>query len=209
MSAKIKIYFSFRSPYSWLAMYRLGKIINELPVELDYVPVYPPPGTRTAAEKDTRKLVYIRRDVKRFADAYGLSVCFPDPFDVRWLVPHSAFLYALDAGKGLVFCNALYRSRFSEGNNIAKSAVIQKVANDCGLDGEAVAGAARDRRYHDRVLSGMAGLAEINVFGVPTFIYNDNQYWGNDRMEWLLRDIYRDRGIDVPDLVTDPLSRPF
>ena len=209
MSDRITCYFSFRSPYSWLAMYRLGKIIDDLPVEMDFIPVFPPPGMRTSAESDARKLAYIRQDVKRFADAYGLAVCFPDPFDVRWLIPHSAFLCAHDAGKGLVFCNALYRARFSAGNNIAKTEVIRQVANDCGLDGEIIAKAGRDKMYHERVLSGMANLSESNVFGVPTFFYNDKQYWGNDRLEWLLRDIYRERGNNVPDLEADPLSRPF
>lgn len=209
MNNKVTCYFSFRSPYSWLALYRLEKIIDDLPVEIEFIPIFPPPGMRTAAESNPAKFGYIRQDIKRFADAYGLEVRFPDPFDIRWLIPHSAFLFANDAGKGLEFCNVLFRSRFSEGKNIAKDEVLFQAANECELDGEELVKAARDRTFHSRVLDGMEKLAESNVFGVPAFFYNNNQYWGNDRLEWLLRDICRDRGERPPDLEADPLARPF
>lgn len=209
MNDTVRCYFSFRSPYSWLALHRLGNIIDNLPVHFDLIPVSPPPGMRTSIESDPAKMRYIRQDISRFAEAYGLRVRFPDPFDVRWLIPHSAFLFADDAGKGLEFCNALYRARFSEGRNIAQSDVLQEAAAGCSLDAEALVKAGRDKTFHSRVVDGMAKLAESDVFGVPTFSYNDNQYWGNDRLEWLLREIYRDSGKPVPDLATNLFDRPF
>ena len=44
---------------------------------------------------------------------------------------------------------------------------------------------------------------------IPFFIYGENKYWGNDRIDWLLRDIYRDKGKDIPDLEQDTFLRPF
>ena len=47
------------------------------------------------------------------------------------------------------------------------------------------------------------------VFGVPYFVYRERAYWGNDRLEWLLRDVAERLGRAVPDLRPDPLARPF
>ena len=66
-----------------------------------------------------------------------------------------------------------------------------------------------DQQYHQRVMDELASIPDKKMFGVPTFVYGKNRYWGNDRLEWLLRDIYQDTGIQVPDLKEDPLARPF
>ena len=55
----------------------------------------------------------------------------------------------------------------------------------------------------------MAGVKEEGVFCVPYFVYKDSAYWGNDRLEWLIREINSDSGIDVTDLASDPFKRPF
>jgi 2-hydroxychromene-2-carboxylate isomerase len=41
MSDKLGFYFSSRSPYSWLALYRLILVMDELPVEIQMIPVFP------------------------------------------------------------------------------------------------------------------------------------------------------------------------
>ncbi len=39
----VRFYFSFRSPYAWLAFHQAPPALRELPVELKLVPVFPPP----------------------------------------------------------------------------------------------------------------------------------------------------------------------
>ena len=155
------------------------------------------------------KLSYIRRDVARIAAAYGYSMRFPKPFDVNWIVPHAAFLYAKDNGKAMECMNAMYRARFGNGMNIEEEGTITAVAEECAMDTGECIRASRDNDYHKRVMNEMASISGGTVFGVPTFIYGNNRYWGNDRLEWLLRDIYREYGNKVPDLEKDPMSRPF
>jgi hypothetical protein len=47
------------------------------------------------------------------------------------------------------------------------------------------------------------------LFGVPLFVYRDGRYWGNDRLEWVLRDIAGATGLDTPDLSEDVFACPF
>ena len=44
---------------------------------------------------------------------------------------------------------------------------------------------------------------------MPFFVYGPHRYWGNDRLEWLLRDIAIDLGKSVPDSKNDVFSGLF
>ena len=45
------------------------------------------------------------------------------------------------------------------------------------------------------------------IFGVPFFIYQGSHYWGNDRLEWLLRDIFTQFEIEAPNLIDNAFAR--
>lgn len=205
----LRFYFSFRSPYAWLAFYRLARVISDLSVNIEYVPVFPSIDPKNDPPANTKKLNYIKEDIERFAEAFGLRLSWPKPFDTDWIRPHSAYLFAQDQGQGFKFALSAYAARFSEGRDVGTDEVIAAVGGMCGLDTSAVVGAADDRDMQMRVLKGMAEGRDSGVFGVPFFIYRGSKYWGNDRIEWLLRHIYRDSGQRVPDLRADPFARPF
>ena len=209
MPDKIKFYFSFRSPYSWLAFYRLCKIADQLPVEIEYTPCFPPEEFANDPRKNKNKSLYIAGDIKRFADAYGLKSYWPKPFDTDWIIPHSAYIYAQDNDKDITFALNAYSLRFEEGKNIGDDQLLSNIAGLSGLDPINTVQAAHDKQFQDRVISGMKATVRDRMFGVPFFIYNNQKYWGNDRLEWLLRDLTRESGEAVPDLVKDPFSRPF
>jgi len=209
MSGSVRFYFSFRSPYSWLGFYRISKIIDQLPVTFEFIPVYPPENSEKFPTKKKGKMSYIDADIKRFVEAYGLTLKWPKPFDTNWVIPHAAYLYANENNKGLEFGLAAHTARFSEGQDIGSNNVLKVIASDCGLDTNEIITAAHASEYHKKVLKGMVKTRMDKMFGVPFFIYNKERYWGNDRLEWLIRDIYRHAGENLPVLVDDPFIRPF
>ena len=209
MADKVQFYFSFRSPYSWLAMYRISLIYNELPVEIQLTPVFPPRDKENFMLSDQSKVKYIVKDVNRIASAYGLDLKWPKPFDTDWLAVHSAYIYAAEQGKGIPFCLAVYRSRFIEGRNVGNKAVLRVISIACGLDADILIEALGKREYKKKLLQGMKSAGEEGVFGVPFFVYKNSAYWGNDRLEWLLRDVNENSELAIPDLSNDPFKRPY
>lgn len=209
MSKVVRFYFSFRSPYSWLAFYRISKLKDQLPVDINFIPCYPSKEFLEKHQNDPTKMTYSSDDVKRFTEAYGLELKWPKPFDTDWIVPHAAFLYAEDEGKNTDFGLAAYAVRFSKGLDIGSEDVLRDIAAENELDVNDMLQSTRDVQYKKRVMKGMAHTRKDKMFGVPFFIYNDQRYWGNDRLEWLVRDIYHDQGKALPDLSEDPFLRPF
>ncbi len=204
----IRFYFSFRSPYSWLAFHRIRRAIEGLPVRLECVPVFPPKDYPNDPAVPA-KLPYIVADVERIARAYGLGVRWPREVDANWMRPHAAHLHAEKHGKGDAFALAAYAARFSEGRDLGADDTLASVASASALDPQGTIRAADDPALVRRVGEGIKSAVEIGVFGVPTFVYREEKFWGNDRIDWLLRRIHEDLGRSMPDLREDPLARPW
>lgn len=154
-------------------------------------------------------MIYVGHDIKRFADAYGLKINFPKKKDTNWPVPHNIFFYAMENNLGIEFAMQTYSARFEQGLDIGDENVIKKVAEKAGLDSDAAYAAASDKQYQYRYEQYNELRRKDKMFGVPFFVYNENKYWGNDRLEWLIRDIYHCNKMDMPDLSNDPFLRPF
>ncbi len=50
-------------------------------------------------------------------------------------------------------------------------------------------------------------VSEDGLFGVPTFVYRGETFWGNDRIEWLIRAVRRGAGVPEDDAIEKSLSR--
>ena len=63
MTDDLRYYFSFRSPYSWLALYRINLIQDDLPIEIKMIPVFPAKDKEDVMLSDNNKVSYIAKDV--------------------------------------------------------------------------------------------------------------------------------------------------
>ncbi|MBI1818594.1 MAG: DsbA family protein [Deltaproteobacteria bacterium] len=204
----IKFYFSFRSPYAWLAFHRLERAFAGLPVTVRRIPVFPPPEFPNDPAALPVKLAYIVHDITRIAAAYGLRIKWPKVGGTDWIVPHAAYVFASDCDKGDAFALAAFAARFSEGRNLGDHEVLSDVARACGLDAAATLRASADATFHERVMQGlMEGFGE-GIFGVPFFVYGEQKFWGNDRLEWVRRAVCERLGQTVPALDADLMASP-
>ena len=197
-SAKIvRFYWSFRSPYAWFAVHRVETVLAGLPVTLEWIPVFPPPDPSAMVNNPTNvpaKIRYIWEDSQRFADAYGLEFKQPEQMDTEWARPHTAFLYAESQGRGPAFAKEAFAARFTRGEDLADDQVLSRIAALVGLDADKVTSAARDATLSERLGDGFKAFFADEAFGVPTFIYRNEMFFGNDRLEWLVAAIERGVG---------------
>jgi 2-hydroxychromene-2-carboxylate isomerase len=191
--SSIRFYFSFRSPYAWLAAERCESEIGNLGVPVDLLPIYPTPDVfpnDPTAMPD--KIAYIVQDILRLTRERGLTVRFPPPADPDWSLSHAAFLYAQrqDAGPRLML--ELFRRRFAQGLDLGDDAVIADAARNAGLDPAAVVSAAHsDTLRAEAADCWRRAVERDHIFGVPSFVYAGKLYWGQDRMHFLRSAVVR------------------
>ncbi len=189
----IRFYFSFRSPYAWIATERFDAELGDLPAPVERIPIYPKAGgfpNDPTSLPD--KLAYMAQDVPRLARELGLKVRFPPSPDTDWALSHAAFFEAESQGAGPRFMLEVYRKRFCEGLDLGDGEVIADAARRAGLDAEAILEAGHSEALREKAAAGWQLAAERDhVFGVPSFVYAGRLYWGQDRMRFLRAAVLR------------------
>jgi 2-hydroxychromene-2-carboxylate isomerase len=181
----VDFWFSFRSPYSYLALGPVAELAARWPIDLRIRPVLPM-VTRGLAVP-TQKRLYIVRDAKREADRRGVPfghIC--DPLGKG--VDHAMAIakYAIDAGRGLDFLASAARGTWSEALDLASYVDLRTVVERAGLDWDAARAAITDDDgWREWAKDAAADLAVAGLWGVPSFRVGDYATWGQDRVDLL------------------------
>lgn len=186
-------YFSFRSPYSWLAYRDLLDRYPDVAEAVRWRPFFEPePSMRdglTAAGGDfpyvpmsREKHRYILQDVRRLAAERGLTFTWPIDRVPRWEVAHLGYLVAADRGLGREYIAQVYRARWELGLDISDPLTITSIAVDLGTDPRGLADAADDPSVRERGLVALLDVSADGVFGVPFFAKGFDKFWGLDRL---------------------------
>jgi len=184
----VRFYFAYNSPYAFLANTRIAREVAPFNVTLDYKPVYSPPAGGPP-DFESPRFRYIFEDVARFAEAYGLDLD-PGPFaDTRRAC--LGLLIAGEANHGVGYHDAVFRARWLDGKNLADDQTLIDAAEAAGMSGDALLAALDEPRWAQALDQQQADAKADGVFGVPFFVYEDHHFWGNDRIEWLVRELQK------------------
>ncbi len=202
----LRVYFSFRSQFSWLAFHRITTTGVFDWNQIDAVPIFPfGKGANLSAGR--AKSSYMRLDTERIAKAYGLCVKWPESEgEPDWFPPHQVYLWARDQGKAIDYAREAFSARFERGLDLAADEVMRAAAAAAGLDGAEALEVAHDPQWKKKVMNGFNHTREDGAFGVPLLIFRGERFWGNDRLDWLLRAVAQSKGRGQADLSAELLA---
>ena len=187
----IKLYYDYKSPYAYLAMHAAYALMESHRVRLHYIPheldIRGSFGGELdqRPERDWRKVRYLYLDARRYANARGMIIRGRQKiFDSKLSLMSG--LFADKHGLFRPHSDRVFERFFKRQLDIENGAALAAVMKEAGLDADAF------QRYaaHDgpRDLSaGFAAGERDGVFGVPTFIVDGEPFWGNDRVEWVIK----------------------
>src|ERR1700692_3460093 len=205
MTLSVDLFFSFRSPYSYLALPKTLKLVAGYDVSVNLRPVYPlavrVPGFFKRAHPQFAR--YVVLDSSRVAKHENIPSRFPRPdpivqnmttLDVAEQQPYIHRLPPLRAaaqleGRSLAFVDAISRvlwdgtvKGWNEGDHLARAAAA------AGFDLAAMDTAiAADSDRYERVIAGNEqDHAASGHWGVPTFVFENEPFFGQDRIELLI-----------------------
>lgn len=201
MKRRPRLYFSFRSPYSWLTIRRLREEVPYALTEIDFVP-YWDPDERTSAGLASRggefhyvqmsraKHLYMLMDTKRLAERDGITMAWPVDIDPWWELPHLGWLLARREGRAWEFYDAVVQARWGRGENICEPDVIRAAAERAGLDPERAVATPADQDIRDEADDCLYQAYLDDIFGIPYIKWGRHRFWGLDRLDAFL-DVWR------------------
>lgn len=186
----IALWFSFRSPYSWLVLPRIRQLAQAYGAKLELRPILPMVMRGLAVPRV--KTLYIALDCKREAERLGLPFGkIVDPVGAGAERALAVLHHAIPLGLGEDFAELGLKAAFADGIALAEDTGLYAVARRAGLTDAQVAAALADESWRDRVEANRTALLDAGLWGAPSFRVSDQPaHWGQDRL-WMLEDDIR------------------
>jgi 2-hydroxychromene-2-carboxylate isomerase len=195
------LYFSFRSPFSYLAIGRYRAMMQEYDLDIALRPVYPlairQPDFFERAHPNW--LRYTMTDMVRVAQFHAIPFGAPRPDPIvqnimtREISAEQPYIYRLTRlgqvaarkGKGLAFAHEAAMLIWGGAENWHEGAHLLGAAQRAGLDlAEIDAEALADADALDaEIAANQTVLEEAGHWGVPTLVFDGEPFFGQDRIE--------------------------
>lgn len=204
LNLRLDFYFSFRSPYSYLALARVFALADHYGLDLRIRPVLPMVmrGLPVPREKRLYILLDAAREAGRLGTPFG-RVCDPVGAGVERCM--ALFTVARAAGREREFLLAVARGIWAEGADVSRDDVLGRYCATAGLPLTAtkLADALADEGWRAMAEGNRQALGDLGLWGVPVLHLQlpdgDCRCWGQDRL-WALEAALADVAGSAPAL---------
>jgi 2-hydroxychromene-2-carboxylate isomerase len=205
MTLSVDLYFSFRSPCSYLALPKTLKLVADYDAAVNLRPVYPLAVRVPGFFKRTNPqfIRYVMLDSSRVAKFENIPFRSPRPDPIVQdlatleVAEHQPYIHRLTRlgaaaqleGRALAFVDAISRvlwdgtvKGWNESDHLANAAAAT------GFDLAAMDAAitADPDRYEAIIADNEKAHAASGHWGVPTFVFENEPFFGQDRIELLI-----------------------
>lgn len=191
MAKALTLYWSARSPYSYLALVRSVSIAEQYGIELIIKPVLPM-MMRNMFVPVTKKM-YIFHDTKREAKKLSIPYGFvADPLGDAVKRCYALLEYAQDSGKLNEYLLSFAYAVNSEGIRGDTDKGMKMIVERCGLNWDIARPLLQSNQWQQRVDDNLQEMLARGCWGVPSVIYGEEIFWGQDRLGLIEIEINKD-----------------
>lgn len=204
MSFALDVFWSFRSPYSYLATPRLVELQRQYDLDITVRPVYPIALRIPGFFKKVNPLwpPYLLRDCTRIAEMNGVPFAWPQPDPIVQdmatleVAAEQPYIYRLtrlgvaaqERGRGLPFIDEVSRLIFGgvkgwhEGDQLARAtarAGLELAELDAAIE-------ADPQGFDAKIEQNEKAQRAAGHWGVPLMVFRGEPFFGQDRLDVLL-----------------------
>ncbi len=202
MNAPVDLFWSFRSPYSYLAVPGAKRLEQDFRVTVRFRPVLPLAVRDPSffSPDNLKRAKYIRLDFPRRAEMLGMPFAWPSPDPIVQdmktyaIAAEQPYIHRLTylgveaerRGRGLAFAGEVSRLVFGGTRDWHLGGHLAQAAQLAGLDLASMDAAIADPASHlAAVEESQEALAKSGHWGVPTFVFEGEPFFGEDRIDTL------------------------
>ena len=185
----IDFYFSIGSTYTYLTVTRILDVEKKHQIKFNWKPfsvrIIMKEMDNIPFPKDKiNKVNYMWRDIERRAEGYGFFAKTPVPYPLsEFDLANQIAILGLDKGWGTDYIRLTYKKWFQEGKEPAIDPSISEICKELGLNKDEIISEAKSEIFEKKYLSNTDSARKKKVFGSPSFIVENEIFWGDDRME--------------------------
>lgn len=193
----IEYYFSFISLWSYIGSRRFQRLVKENNAQIIYKPVdlmhiFSISGGLPVKQRSTQRQAYRLLEMERWRSIHGIQIVpHPKFYPADPSLAHRVLLAAIaeaghDSEPVQEFARKGLETVWANEGNIADPATIVQLADASGLDGSRLLERAKkEKALAEKEEALTAEAVSKNFFGAPLYLYNNEPFWGQDRLEML------------------------
>ena len=192
MIKNLDFYFDFISPYSYLAYKRLNSLNKDNKININYKPILLGGlhnlGKITPPAFNQRKLKNMKNDCELVASKNKIEFKWNVKFPINSLYLMRGYLFINNDKKDKYF-DLCFDAYWKNNEDISKEETIKNILSKCEIKINDFEEGIKDQKIKDE-LKDLTNIAFQNdIFGAPTFVINNNLYWGQDRLGYALDEL--------------------
>ncbi|MDC1079371.1 2-hydroxychromene-2-carboxylate isomerase [Pelagibacteraceae bacterium] len=185
-------YFDFVSPYSFLAHKEIRKIEDRIKIKITYKPMllgglHNLHGIKAPAFIPA-KAKHMVRDCKLIAERNSVKFKFNTYFPIKSLNLMRGVLVAEEDNIKNYYIDSIFNTIWQDGLNMNDDNIIQKVLKNININPKTFSLRSTSSLIKDSLRKKTSEAYEKGIFGAPTFVSNNKIFWGQDRIEFALKE---------------------
>ncbi|MGE4218348.1 MAG: 2-hydroxychromene-2-carboxylate isomerase [Alphaproteobacteria bacterium] len=190
----VDYYFTLSSPWTFLGHARFRAIAARTGTEVAYRPVdfgviFPESGGLPLRKRAPQRQAYRLMELRRWSAYLGIPMIIePRFFPVDDKPAARLLIAAQQAGQPVdLLTGALMAMVWQKERDLSADDTLIDAATLVGLDGPALLAASKQPAAQATHQAYTQEALARGVFGAPTFVYRDELFWGQDRLDFLER----------------------
>ena len=188
--SEIDFWFSIGSTYTYLSVNRILEVakrenlkfnwkpfsVRKIMMDMDNIP-FTPPSKKIKSD-------YMWRDIERRAKFYGFEAKVPAPYPLKEFdLANQIAILGMNEGWGIDYVILTYKRWFQKGKEPATEPNLSEIFLELKLNKEETINKAKSSEIEKQYMQNTEHAYKSGVFGSPTFIYKNEVFWGDDRLE--------------------------
>ena len=185
----IDFYFSIGSTYTYLSVTRILNVEKKNQVKFNWKPfsvrmIMKEMNNIPFPKDKINKVNYMWRDIERRAEGYKFFAKTPVPYPLsEFDLANQIAILGLKMGWGVDYVRLTYRKWFQERKEPAVEPGLSEVCKELSLNKNEIIIESKTKEIKDEYFLNTDAARENKIFGSPSFMVDNELFWGDDRME--------------------------
>ena len=189
MTKSFDFYFDFISPYSFLAYKKLKLLNKNNNININYKPILlgglHKLGDITAPAFNERKMKNMKNDCELVAKKNTIEFKWNNKFPVNSLNLMRGYL-VLNKELKKKFFDLCFDAYWKDNIDFSDKKNLENVLDNCSINKDAFFKDIQDQKIKDELKQLTESAFKKDIFGAPTFVVNNQIFWGQDRLNYAL-----------------------
>lgn len=196
MGKEADYYLALSSPWTYIGGKRLTTIASSTATTFKVKPVkgaevFEASGSLPLPKRPPSRKAYRMTELRRWRRFLDLQMNLePNYFPVSEInAAHMVIAAGQEGLNPLQLSNIFLACVWEKNENIADTKILIAAATENGFDGPKLAEMIGAAKVEDEYERNTQEAIKAQVFGMPWYIYEGEPYWGQDRLDFLERDL--------------------